>query len=131
MNWIQKDRDWKDYPVGTLAKAIMGGHWYKTERGWKWNGPSGSGGVFPTPGGDASGMVSVPVKLNCMVCGTEFEGQEPQMCCSGRDCGCMGLPTEPVICSPECYYNLPHQKHLTDEERARLISEANEQLKQE
>lgn len=46
------DRAWSEYPVGTVAKAIMGGGWYKTERGWKWNGPNGSGGTFPTPGGD-------------------------------------------------------------------------------
>jgi hypothetical protein len=41
-----------EYPVGTKAKAIMGGHWYKTDHGWKWNGPGGCGGTFPTPGAD-------------------------------------------------------------------------------
>ena len=40
--------------------------------------------------------------LNCEVCGKEFLGDPPIMCCSGRDCGCMGLPTEPVVCSDEC-----------------------------
>ncbi len=47
-------------PVGTIAPAIMGGHWYKTERGWKWNGPEGSSGTFPRPGGDWSGKLIVP-----------------------------------------------------------------------
>lgn len=48
--WIARDRDWKDYPVGTKAKALMGGHWTKTEHGWKWC----NGSTFPTPGGDAT-----------------------------------------------------------------------------
>jgi hypothetical protein len=51
------------------------------------------------------------VLLNCMVCGEEFEGEEPVTCCSGRDCGCMGLPIEPIVCSNECYDNLPFNKN--------------------
>ncbi len=47
------------------------------------------------------------VKLNCMVCCEVFQGEEPQMCCSGYLCGCMGLPTEPIICSEDCYNKLP------------------------
>ncbi len=39
----------------------------------------------------------------CMSCGEEFYGEEPKMCCSGRECGCMGLPIEPVVCSNKCY----------------------------
>lgn len=54
--WIKVDREWRDYPVGTKAKAIGGGYWIKTRRGWKW--PTGS--TFPTPGGDASGDVLLP-----------------------------------------------------------------------
>lgn len=50
------------------------------------------------------------VKLNCMVCGVEFIGEEPKMCCSGRECGCMGMPIDPIICSQECYDNLPFNK---------------------
>lgn len=46
-------REWGEYPEGTKAHAIGGGHWYRTRRGWKWNGPTGSGSTFPTPGGDA------------------------------------------------------------------------------
>lgn len=50
------------------------------------------------------------VELGCMSCGETFKGEEPQMCCSGRECGCMGLPTEPVVCSERCYKNLKNKK---------------------
>lgn len=51
------------------------------------------------------------VELTCMVCGSKFMGPEPKMCCNGRDCGCMGLPTEPIVCSKECYEKgIPPQK---------------------
>lgn len=53
-------KSWSEYPIGTIAPAITGGHWFKTEYGWKWNGPHGSGGTFPTPGGDARGTVILP-----------------------------------------------------------------------
>ena len=46
------------------------------------------------------------VELSCMVCNENFYGKEPQMCCSGRECGCMGMPTEPIVCSIECYDTL-------------------------
>jgi hypothetical protein len=55
-NWIVATATWNSYPVGTKAKALMGGHWIKTERGWHWPG----GGTFPTPGGDATGEISLP-----------------------------------------------------------------------
>jgi hypothetical protein len=36
----------------------------KMERGWKWNGPDGNGGTFPTPGGNACGAcVSLPRRV--------------------------------------------------------------------
>lgn len=28
---------------------------------------------------------------------------EPQMCCSGADCGCRGMPVDPMVCSIDCY----------------------------
>ncbi len=43
------DRPWEEYPVDTKAFALMGGHWTKTYRGWKWF----NGATFPTPGADA------------------------------------------------------------------------------
>jgi len=41
-----------------------------------------------------------------MNCGTEYMGEPPKMCCNGRECGCMGMPIDPVVCSSECYYEL-------------------------
>lgn len=55
-NWIVATILWHEYPIGTKAKAVMGGYWVKTERGWHWPG----GGTFPTPGGDATGEVCLP-----------------------------------------------------------------------
>ena len=54
------------------------------------------------------------VELSCVVCGTKFMGPEPKMCCSGRDCGCMGLPIDPIVCSKECYENLPSRRKDTE-----------------
>lgn len=45
------------------------------------------------------------VELTCMVCGQTWMGEKPKMCCDGRECGCMGLPVDPVVCSEECYEN--------------------------
>ena len=53
---VKKDRPWSEYPEGTKAAAIGGGYWIKNNRGWKWC----TGATFPTPGGDASGFVSLP-----------------------------------------------------------------------
>jgi len=50
--------------------------------------------------------------LTCMYCGKEFKGEEPKMCCSGRECACMGLPIEPVVCSDECYKAIMDRKHI-------------------
>ncbi len=40
------------------------------------------------------------MKGYCEICGTEIE---VQICCNAFDCGCLGLPTEPPVCSSECY----------------------------
>lgn len=41
------------------------------------------------------------MKGNCQICEAEIE---VQMCCSGRDCGCLGLPVDPPVCdNPECW----------------------------
>lgn len=52
------------------------------------------------------------MKLNCVVCDKEFEGEEPKMCCSGKECGCMGLPLEPIVCSNECYDKLVNIRRM-------------------
>jgi hypothetical protein len=36
----------------------------------------------------------------CEICGREIE---LKICCSGFECGCMGKPVEPPICSEKCY----------------------------
>lgn len=43
------------------------------------------------------------IKQYCEVCDKEFLDTPPVFCCSGRDCGCMGLPIDPVVCSKVCY----------------------------
>ena len=40
------------------------------------------------------------MKGYCMVCDKEIE---VQMCCDGRECGCLGKPVSPPICSDLCY----------------------------
>jgi hypothetical protein len=54
--WIRDNRQWNEYPIGTKAKALMGGYWIKEKGGWRWPG----GALFPTPGGDATGEVCLP-----------------------------------------------------------------------
>lgn len=46
---VPRDRPWNEYPVGTKAWALLGGHWIRVANGWKWH----NGSTFPTPGGDA------------------------------------------------------------------------------
>lgn len=55
--WIKADKPLKEYPTGTKAKALGGGYWIKTGRGWKWS----TGSTFPSVGGDWSGEVCLPV----------------------------------------------------------------------
>lgn len=45
-------------------------------------------------------------KYDCMICNKELEDYEPHMCCDGRECGCYGMPTNPPICSEECWEKL-------------------------
>lgn len=52
---------WNELPLGTKAHSSTGGWWYRMENGWKWNGPGGNGGVFPTPGANADRTVTLPV----------------------------------------------------------------------
>lgn len=46
----------------------------------------------------------------CETCGTFVEGFEYKGCCSGRDCGCLGLPIELCFCSENCYNNYGKDK---------------------
>lgn len=40
------------------------------------------------------------MKSTCVICENEID---VQMCCNGIDCGCLGQPVEPPVCSEECY----------------------------
>lgn len=54
------------------------------------------------------------MKGNCAICGTEIE---IKLCCSGRDCGCMGLPIEPPVCEKyECYDEFVNKNENTSQE---------------
>ena len=55
-NWIKADKTPKEYPIGTKFKSASGGHWIKTERGYKWC----TGNTFPNVGGDYIGLVCLP-----------------------------------------------------------------------
>lgn len=37
----------------------------------------------------------------CDVCGCIVEDYEPEYCCDGRECCCMGLPIGPCLCGKE------------------------------
>ena len=39
---------------------------------------------------------------DCLICEKPVDDYEPKMCCSGFECGCMGLPIEPCVCSIAC-----------------------------
>lgn len=57
-NWPGVDKSKQEpWPNGTLAPAIMGGHWEKKPSGWSWN---GHGPCFPRPGGDWAGQLLLP-----------------------------------------------------------------------
>lgn len=38
------------------------------------------------------------VVYKCVICGSEVIDYEPEYCCSGYMCGCMGKPIDPPIC---------------------------------
>lgn len=45
---------------------------------------------------------------NCMYCDTKIE---IKMCCSGRECGCMGQPVEPPVCESELCWEKFSKEH--------------------
>jgi hypothetical protein len=38
----------------------------------------------------------------CLICGKPVPDYVAEMCCSGFECGCRGVPTNPCTCSGEC-----------------------------
>ncbi len=62
--------------------------------------------VGGAPSGDSINKLKellTNVEYECQVDGCTNEIETPKMCCDGRECGCMGMPTEPPVCSEECY----------------------------
>ena len=55
--------------------------------------------------------------INCLICGEIVAEYEPRFCCSGNDCGCMGQPIYPCVCSNECYTALMVGMGKTYEQR--------------
>lgn len=53
----------------------------------------------------------------CLICERPVEDYEPEMCCNGMECGCMGVPTEPCLCSMACADALYHGIGTSYEER--------------
>ncbi len=54
-------------------------------------------------------------KYYCWNCG-KVEIPEPQTCCSGRECGCMGLPIDPPFCSKKCQEEYYTKQELDEQD---------------
>lgn len=75
--------------------------------------------VYLNSENDLEYLLQEPSKQNklingyCYVCGNQFLGIEPDRCCGGNMCGCMGMPTDPsqIVCSNECYDQLMKPKN--------------------
>jgi len=39
----------------------------------------------------------------CLICGKPVPSYEPGYCCDGYECCCRGEPTNPCVCSEQCY----------------------------
>jgi len=84
---------WDKYPIGTKAHHYMGGHWIRTEHGWKWC----TGDTFPTPGAGVSRIewpeFSGPI---CTYCNDEIVEDDPVFDDDNRPfhhlCLCEGEP---------------------------------------
>lgn len=53
----------------------------------------------------------------CLICHRPVYGYKPLMCCSGHECGCMGQPTNPCVCSKKCSNALLDNIGMEMEER--------------
>lgn len=79
--WMPITKQWREYPAGTKAKCVTGGHWTKLKNNnWQWH----AGASFPTPGGDAvevclpaENLVIEYNKIIAELLGWEFEEFEP------------------------------------------------------
>jgi len=56
----------------------------------------------------------------CEICKTEIE---IKYCCSGHECGCMGLPIDPPVCSDKCYNEFMNNINLYNIKKEENIEE--------
>lgn len=54
---------------------------------------------------------------NCLICWKPVPDYEPEVCCGGHECGCMGMPTNPCVCSDKCGYALFDSRGSYEERR--------------
>ena len=60
----------------------------------------------------------------CEICGKPVPDYVPQYCCSGDECGCLGLPIEPCVCGDACWAALTAVRRCKAElERFPLFAE--------
>lgn len=57
----------------------------------------------------------------CEMCGREIQ---VNICCNGHECGCMGQPTEPPVCSEQCYDDF-----MSEEYRIKKAKEYQDRFK--
>lgn len=53
----------------------------------------------------------------CLICNAPVKNYEPVHCCTQKDCGCMGAPTKPCVCSIKCKDALFAHSGTMDERR--------------
>ena len=51
---------------------------------------------------EVPGNLTRKIMYECLICCKPVPDYEPSFCCNGRECGCMGQPTEPCVCSDAC-----------------------------
>ena len=62
-------------------------------------------------------MIKNEIGEYCEYCNKFVGGFQYQMCCSGHEYGCMGLPVEPCVCSDECWQKLLNRYKKKKEEK--------------
>jgi hypothetical protein len=72
-------------------------------------------------------------KYYCAECTAELEENfDPMMCCSGRECGCRGMPTNPPFCHDKPCYERYSQRNRLEHDMIRAktvlekVSESND-----
>lgn len=55
--------------------------------------------------------------LRCLICGKPVPDYVPKYCCDGSECGCMGKPIDPCVCSDTCETALFENIGIPMEER--------------